>query len=285
LFALPRLLAKGFKVIAVSRRGRPGWYPRFGGVTWLDQEGLDHAGLRSVNMLLSAGPIRLAAESVQACPGLERAAIFSTSSVFSKLDSHDRSEKECMQHILAQEAELTTNCEARDVALSVLRPTLVYGCGLDGNVSWLAAWIRRFGFLPVAGAAGGLRQPVHADDLAAAATAALTTAGPVSLDTPLCGDSTLSFRQMAERIFAGLDLPARIVSVPGSMLVAVAHACRLLPGLRGVRPEMIRRENVDLVFDDSAARDVLGYRPRPFRPGPAEYALPDERRLRNLAAE
>jgi nucleoside-diphosphate-sugar epimerase len=234
-------------------------------------------------MLISAGPIRVATGLIEQCLGLQRAVIFSTSSVFSKLESQDRREKRQMQRIVMDEAVLSHACEAQGITLSLYRPTLIYGCGIDGNVSWLAKWIRKFGFIPVAGDAAGLRQPVHADDLAIAAVTTLKNETPLALDVPLCGGSTLSFREMIESIFLGLDKPPRIISIPKGLFTAITYVSRLVPKLRGVRPEMVRREGLDLVFDDSTPREVLNYKPRPFRPTPREFSLPGSQRLRQLA--
>jgi hypothetical protein len=46
----------------------------------------------------------------------------------------------------------------------------------------------------------------------------------------------------------------------------------------GVNPEMVRRQGIDLVFDDSSAREVLGWNPRPFDPTPADFHLPPGRK-------
>lgn len=284
VFVIPRLVSAGFRVIAVSRKPRPAWYPEFASVQWITPRSFLSGTITEADMLVSAGPIRLAAEVVGLCPQLKRAVFFSTSSVFSKLESHDRREKRHMQEILMEEAALSRDCESRGITLSLYRPTLIYGCGLDGNVSWLARWIGKFGFMPVAGDARGLRQPVHADDLARAAVTTLTAESASSLDVPLCGGSTLSFREMVEKIFAGLGKPVRIITVPRNLLVAASYLGRLVPGLRNIRPEMVRREGVDLVFDDSTARNTLSYKPRAFEPGPGEFSLPSPSRLRDLAA-
>ena len=225
IFTIPRLVAAGFEVTALSRNPRPGWYPQFETVSWKQADVLQCGSLEEVgaevDMLVSAGPVRLAGRVVEQSPQLERAVVFSTSSVFTKLESPDPGEKQLMQRILADEAGLSAACDANGTGLSIYRPTLIYGCGMDGNVSWLAKWIQRFGFMPVAGDAAGLRQPVHADDLAGAAVATLRSDTPLTLDVPLCGGSTLSFREMAESIFHGLDKPVRILGIPGGLLRAL----------------------------------------------------------------
>jgi nucleoside-diphosphate-sugar epimerase len=285
IFTIPRLLAAGFEVMAVSRQAKPGWYPDFENVHWVRPEALHSGVMADAGRLISAGPINVATDIVEQCRHLERAVVFSTSSVFSKLESHDRKEKKSMQKIVMDEARLSAACESHGITLSLFRPTLIYGCGLDSNVSWLARWIRKFGFMPVAGEAKGLRQPVHADDLAQAAVTTLASESALALDVPLCGGSMLSFREMVEKIFDALDRPARIVRLPGGLFTALTYLGRLHPRLSGVRPEMVRREARDLVFDDTTPRKVLGYSPRPFEPGPNDLRLPDPAFLRGLAGQ
>ena len=94
------------------------------------------------------------------------------------------------------EARLHAAASARGVAASVLRPTLVYGAGRDRTVSRLAAIARRLGWLPVPRGATGLRQPVHVDDLAAAAVAACDAPAASGMDYDLPGGETLAWREM-----------------------------------------------------------------------------------------
>jgi nucleoside-diphosphate-sugar epimerase len=281
LFALARLVGAGFRVLAVSRQPRPGWFPEFPAVQWL-RAGTLGPGME-VNYLLSAGPVEVATNLVTDCQGLERAVVFSTSSVYSKAESADRQEKQLVQSIRVQELALATVCKARGVKLCLYRPTLIYGCGLDANVSLLADWIRRFGLMPVAGAASGLRQPVHADDLARTAVNTLLLENALSLDEPLCGGETLEYREMVARVFDALHCPQKIINLPAGLLAAVVTVARLLPAFRGLRAEMVRRQNRDLVYDDSTARRLAGHQARTFQLTQADLSLPTAEILVRLA--
>ncbi|MEE8495933.1 MAG: hypothetical protein V3S21_05580 [Xanthomonadales bacterium] len=283
VFLIPRLLAAGFRVIALSRQAsgdsagpdeRLVWqHPgSFGIGTAVGESGLQG----QVAMLISCGPIEVATKAVGLCPRLQRVVVFSTSSVFSKASSPDGSENRQIAGILAHEKQLKALCSDRGLALAVFRPTLIYGCGLDRNISLLASWIRRMGWLPLAGQAAGLRQPVHADDLAGLAVNALLDDEPLSLDCPACGGSTLTYRQMVELIFDALDKPRRIFSLPPCLMVAAVRLLGLLPHWRGVNRQMVRRQNIDLVFDDSALKDCLEYQPRPFKPLSGDFEIPSE---------
>jgi len=270
-------------VIALSRQASNDSAGPHEGLLWRhpDSFGIGSAvgksGLHEqVVMLISCGPIEVATQAVVLCPRLERVVVFSTSSVFSKASSPDGSENEQIMDILARETHLKALCSERGLALTILRPTLIYGCGLDRNISLLAAWIRRLGWLPLAGRAAGLRQPVHADDLAGLAVNALMADKPVNLDSPACGGSTLTYRRMVELIFDALDKPRRIFSLPPWLMAALVRLLGLLPHLSGVNRQMVRRQNIDLVFDDSALKEQLGYRPRLFRPSAGDFGIPPE---------
>jgi nucleoside-diphosphate-sugar epimerase len=279
VFLIPRLLAEGFRVLALSRKAI-GWVVvPDENLLWLHPDTFtdDAAGTAAAgeaDSLISCGPMVLAVDAVRKCPMLERAVVFSTSSIFSKAGSQNRGENNQTENIIAHESELKALCEERGLALLCLHPTLIYGCGLDRNISVLASWIRRFGFLPLAGAASGLRQPVHADDLAQAAVQALVRDDPLVLDSPACGGSTLSYRQMAELIFDGLDRPRRIIRIPTGIMATLVGLLAILPAFRGINRQMVRRQNSDLVFDDTLLRQALDYNPRPFKPTPEDFQIP-----------
>ncbi len=143
-------------------------------------------------------------------------------------------------------------------------PTLIYAEGFDRNVTRLARLIRRIGVLPLSGDGGGLRQPVHADDLAAAAIAAAMAPAAENKAYDLPGGETLTYRQMAERVFEGLGRKPAILSLPEPVWrLAFALARPLLPGANA---QMGSRMSEDLAFDGAAAAVDFGWTSRPFRP-------------------
>ena len=48
-------------------------------------------------------------------------------------------------------------CEERGVDWTLFRPTLIYGRGLDKNVTTIMRFIKRFHVFPIVGGGGGLR--------------------------------------------------------------------------------------------------------------------------------
>ena len=273
VFAIPRLLSAGFHVLAVSRKGRPHGYPAFKQVEWLNEEDAAQAS-QGCQYLLSAGPMELAQKFLTAGKHYQAAVVFSSSSVESKQASDNPAEKRQMRAMLALESELQVFAENNAVKLVILRPTLIYGCGLDTNISRLANWINRFGFMPVNGKASGLRQPVHADDLATVAITAMLSKEALPTVLSLSGGETLSYSDMVSRIFAALGKPARLLRLPEWLFVLLVKLAGAFTG-GGINAEMVKRQRHDLVFEDRLARDLLGYKPRPFAPVEGDFSVPD----------
>src|SRR4051795_1649350 len=136
--------------------------------------------------------------------------------------------------------------------------------GRDGNVSRLARLCRRFGVLPLMGSGLGLRQPVHAEDLAIGAIAAAASEAAIGKIYPLGGGETISYREMAGRIFDALGKPRRIISVPGFLWrLGFALAKPLFPN---ANVAMGVRMAKDMVFDSMPAARDFGWNPRTFHP-------------------
>jgi NAD(P)-dependent dehydrogenase (short-subunit alcohol dehydrogenase family) len=289
VFLLPRLRQAGFRVLALGRDAPLRPYEVADGVTWLkaaflvDGERGDQVMRQPPpQQLVSCGPLELAQRLVLRYPGLQRVVAFSSSSVLSKADSEDRAERRRMATMAADEEALTAACAERGLPLLLLRPTLIYGCGMDRNVSLLAGLARRFGMIPLAGPAAGLRQPVHAADLAELAVRALQAERPLDTASAVCGGSTLSYRGMAQCIADVQARPVRLLSLPEGLMVALVRALSMVPRAPGVNAEMVRRQNQDLVFDDHALRLALDWTPRPFELTPADFEVPEHCRALQL---
>ena len=274
VFVIPRLVRAGFHVFAVSRKGKPDGFRCFEQVEWLNaDEALDVVD--RCQYLLSAGPLDLALTFLSSSKHFQKAVVFSSSSVETKQRSGNRAEKSQIQEMLVVESKLKSVAENFGSELVILRPTLIYVCGLDSNISRLAAWINRFGFMPVNGKATGLRQPVHADDLATAAVTAMLSEEDLPGVMNLCGGETLSYSEMVCRIFAAFGKPPRLVRLPQWLFALLIKLAGLFRSGRDINSEMVRRQRVDLVFDDQQARQLLNSDPRPFAPRSRDFSLPD----------
>ena len=261
-FALPRLRARGIEAWALSRTApdEPGWVR----ADLSDPELA--ARLPACPTVLSLSPVWRLPPALAAlkAAGMQRLVAFSSTSVLTKAASPDPYEKGMVRRLADGEEAVRAFCAFNDVAWTLLRPTLIYAEGQDQNVSRLAGMIRRFGFLPLAGSGQGLRQPVHADDLAAGAIAAAASPAAANRTYDLPGGETLTYRVMAERVFEGLGRRPAILPLPeGLWRLAFAMARPFLPGATA---QMGARMSEDLTFDGSAAAADFGWNPRAFRP-------------------
>lgn len=255
-FVLPKLEAAGVAPVAVSRTAREGYLQ----ADIETPEG--RAALPCAQTVLSCSPIWLLPDLIESlkAKGMTRLVAFSSTSVVTKAASSHADERAVTAKLAAGEAAV----RASGVDWTILRPTLIYAEGRDGNVSRLASLARRFGVLPIAGSGAGLRQPVHAEDLATAAIAAAERPAAIGQIYDLTGGETLAYRTMCERVFEGLGKRPRIVSLPPALWRAGLMLAS--PFLPGVTAQMGERMDRDLVFDAGAAYSDLDYSPRPFRP-------------------
>jgi nucleoside-diphosphate-sugar epimerase len=266
-FLLPRLAAAGWRVRAVSRRPRP--RDLAPGTTWEVHDvtrGLNGLAAAGETTLFHAAPLWLLPPLLAelAARGVSRVIAFSSTSRFTKQDSASAASRGLARALADAEDALASGCGAHHIAWTVFRPTLIYGAGLDRNVSAIARLARRCGVFPLAGDARGLRQPVHADDLARACLQAVDEPRTFGRAYDLTGGSTLTYREMVEQIFAAVGRHPRLPRVPLPMLRAGLRLARGLPILRGVPADAAERMNVDQAFDCSDARRDFGYAPRMF---------------------
>ena len=278
VFLLPLLQEHGFTVRALSRSAPSRPLAVSAGVCWARPESelslAPDTGLEQPAFLVSAGPPSLARSLLERHGTLRTAVVFTTTSIFSKAESGSGPERAQVAEIKAQEELLKSQCRAQGVTLVLIRPTLIYGCGLDRNVSLLYRFGQKHGVIPLSSRAGGLRQPVHAADLAGLALCALGFHGALLLEGQACGGSTLSYREMVARVAACGPRRVRLLRLPPALL---AGALKLLSAARIARSltsAMVRRQSQDLVFDDRVFRQTLDWRPRPFTPSASDFEIP-----------
>ena len=202
--------------------------------------------------------------------GMKHMVALSSTSRFTKSSSPDRSEQAVVGRLAQGEQCLIDWAEAKGVTWTILRPTLTYGLGCDQNVSVIARFIRRFAFFPLLGGARGLRQPVHARDVAQACRSALIEPKSWNQSYNLSGGETLTYRQMVERIFSTMGIVPRLATFPLWSFRLVLFFLHWSPRFRHWSVAMAERMNQDLVFDHDRASCDLSFSPRPFLLAPED---------------
>ncbi|HMM75126.1 MAG TPA: NAD-dependent epimerase/dehydratase family protein [Gammaproteobacteria bacterium] len=152
---------------------------------------------------------------------------------------------------LAAEALLRERCAAAGIALTVLRPPLVYGPGNKANLQALLTAIARGVPLPLA-SIRNRRSLVHVDNLADAIARAIDTAHGIRLYT--VADVDLSTPDLVRALALGLGRAPRLLPCP-------VGALRLLGRLSG-RTATIERLIGSMVLDRARIMRELDWRPR-----------------------
>ena len=267
-FLLPRLYASGEATLAISRVARVD-QP---GVAWIygDLPNAMPQALPALSAIISFGPLLPFAQWLAQAPLANQPRVVATSSMsaLSKADSAVPAEQAIARTLREGERALAQTCDARGLGWTVLRPTLVYGCGRDKSLTPIAQRALRTRLFPLP-AGNGLRQPVHADDIAQAALLAMQRPSARGQVLALGGGERLSAAHMFARVRASLPVTTLPLPIPAS---ALRLAQRLLPPLRGV----LARLETDLIADNGPLEQTLSLRPRPFQPDATCWQRPPD---------
>ena len=260
---LARLKTEDLEPFAVSRR------PPTDDACWLDGDLKDPRladHLPAVATVFSLSPIWLLPAALPGLKarGMTRLIAFSSTSRFTKTGSADAGERAVALELAGAEAAVETWCAEHGVAWTILRPTLIYDEGRDGNVSRIARLVKRFHVMPLSGTGEGLRQPVHAEDLAEGALAAAHAPEARNRAYNLAGGETVTYRAMVDRIFEGLGKRPLSLPMPTWLFGLLMRLAK--PFYPGATVAMGTRMGKDLTFDSSEAARDFGWRPRAFHP-------------------
>lgn len=263
-YIVDRLLQAGERPIALSRSTRGSATD----VEWLKGDLAEPANLElpPVTTLYCTADAGLLANALPrfCSPLLTRVVAFTSTSIVTKIDSDIVAERESVRLWAEAEQKLITTCDSLGVAWTVLRPTLIYDEGHDANITRLSGLIQKLGFMPLAGSGSGLRQPVHAEDLAIGALAAAASPAAANNIYATPGKDTITYREMVGRIFDGLHKPRRIIPVPPALWRAAFSLAK--PFVPNANVAMGNRMAKDMIFDSAPAMEDFGWNPREFRP-------------------
>ena len=152
------------------------------------------------------------------------------------------------------EAEQGLLALARETGMevTVIRPPLVYGPGVQANFRSMLRWVRRGVPLPL-GAVRNRRTLVALDNLVDLVIVCLEHPGAAN-QVLLAGDGEdLSTPELLRRVAAALGTRARLLPVPPALLMAAASVAG--------RGDMARRLCGSLQLDLGKTRQVLGWTP------------------------
>lgn len=274
-FLLPLLVQEGYRVVAFSRQERCFQstsennsiiWKRLTKSSTSDIDNISPAE-NKIAYWINLAPVWVLPEyfSMLLAYGARHIVTVSSTSKFTKSTSADPAEKKLAERLNTAEESLTGWADKEKIIFTILGSTMIYGLGRDGNISVIASFIRRFSFFCVFGDARGLRQPLHAQDMAFACVQALKTSAAQNRFYHISGGEVLTYREMVCRIFKAWGKTPRLVQLPLWFFRAAMVILRVFPPFRHWSFAMAERMNQDMVFDHSAASRDLNFRPCKFQ--------------------
>lgn len=289
LYAIGHLLGMGCRVIAATHKTYIGFYhPQ---LTWIKGDFATPETLVDALAELH-NPCRFAIHAapiwhlpgimpILSAAGIRHVSAISSTSLISKEKSKDPKERRVVQQLAKGEEETRRLAEELYIDYTLFRPTMIYGAGLDQNITRIAHMIDHYRLFFIQAPAMGKRVPVHADDVAKAALRALTEPVAYGKTYTVCGGEVLPYRAIPQRIARHLNMRVRIIGIPG--LSALCQGMHLLFPRYVPHAEMALRMQRDLVFDDSGIRRDLHIMPQAFLTrGAADIGECDEESCRFL---
>ena len=267
-FLLQHFKLTGSSVIALYR-DRPGTV-RGNNILWMALSYFENApvtDLPAFSTWINVAPVWTVDRFVRVFRGgfPGKVVALSSTSIEAKRNSSDSMEQQTVEHLVKGEQKLEELCREHGAGFVVLRPTLIYGGPRNRNINLVKSLIRRCGFFPLPGPGEGLRQPVHAGDVATACMQVIDRS-PDKRIYNIGGGEVLNYRSMIERVFVSLGRKPRFVSLPSGILKAGFRLLGRVPGLRGLSPELLDRMERDQVVSNEEATRDFGYAPGSFKP-------------------
>lgn len=209
------------------------------------------------------GPINKVKEYSEILKNTSHIICFSSTSKFTKSSSSSRFYKSLVKDFVEGEKYIEESSKTYGFKFNIIRPTLIYGFGIDSNISSIIRFIKKYKVFPIYKNGCGLRQPVHVEDLANSVLSLLHN-GKKSYNKAydLSGGETLSYYSMVERIFEVLDRHPIIIGT--RFLPILMYIGGKLVGSKIVHREVALNMQKDFTFSHKDATKDFGYNPRGF---------------------
>ena len=260
------LAARGANVTAVSRNAAYQACPL--SVTWLEADlanpevALDCSQYSTV---ISAAPIYTFANALRrfSWGSKSRVIVVSSTSALTKIHAIDSKERQLASTLLASESTVLDFF----ANTTILRPTMIHHGPGDKNIEQIVKHLRKTRIFPLVAGGKGMRQPIHADDVAQAVMQVLDANELPRKTYEIAGAEKLSFRNLVQRVATANQLEVTFIPVPLSFARAGLKALSPLPRFSGIPAGALNRMADDMVFDNGAAHRDFRFKPGGFAPG------------------
>lgn len=200
--------------------------------------------------------------------GISRIVAVSSAYVFRLLSSGEKTQKaEAKSYVLA-EGDVVRTSPVLHIDTTILRAGMTYGMGTDDNISTIARFIKRFGFILLSPPAAGKRQPIHCDDVAIHAIGLINHKETFGKSYNLPGDEILSYRDIIGYIFSALGKRKRILFF--KYLSALSACLKPFSSVKNFNQSAVKRVNEDIIFTKEPLPEHLKLPQRSFFANKAE---------------
>ncbi len=159
-------------------------------------------------------------------------------------------------------------CKEHRIALTILRPSMIYGNLYDKNVSVFIKMVDKYPLMPVINGARYELQPVHYEDLGQAYLDVLMNEGNTAgKEYNLPGAEPIMLRDMLTIIGAKLGKRTKFISCPFFLAYLGAWLLYILTFGKKDYREKVQRLCETRTFNYSDAKNDFGYSPRVFDAG------------------
>lgn len=158
-------------------------------------------------------------------------------------------------------------CKENNIALTILRPTMIYGNISDNNVVTFIKMVDRLPLMPVVNGARYDLQPVHYMDLSMAYYQVLMDEDTGNRNYTLSGGEPIALRDMLSEIGKQLDKKVHFVSCPYPIAYAGAWILYIVTLKKKDYREKVQRLCEPRVYPHTDATRDFGYNPRKFQVG------------------
>jgi len=157
--------------------------------------------------------------------------------------------------------------QASQMPWTILRPTMIYGPGDDGNISQLARHLERRRWVPVFGSGRQHHQPVFVEDVVDAALACLDCRDAVGRSYDLAGAASLTYNELLDALGDALGVQPIKIHLPVGVSLAALWGARAVGIPVPITAAQVRRSQEDKICDLEAVQSELGVRTLAFAEG------------------
>lgn len=218
--------------------------------------------LKGCDTLIHVAGIHRSRDMVAAAVGnhMRRLILVHTTSIYSKYKSAGVEYRRIDEYVEKQ-------CKENNIALTILRPTMIYGNIYDMNVVKFISMVDIFPVMPIVNGARFELQPVHYKDLGKAYYDVLMNEKTCGHNYNLSGGEIIQLRDMLTVIGENLGKKVKFISCPYWIAYSGAWILYLVSFGRIDYREKVQRLCEPRVYSHQEATRDFGYEPRTFQEG------------------